>query len=310
MDKLETWAYLIDDEWSDYLEHEIDSPYQRYGQLCLPNNCYKPSYWSKNIWYQPWLIRFDSIKGAADQLRSIQRNWALSPSTLHRRATLIQEKLPFINDKAKVYPFDLPTSPIGNWTLIDEHTLIASGQCQSPFAAGRLELEENKIDPPSSAYQKLREAFIRLRRFPQPGQSCIDLGASPGGWTWLLLDHGANVLAVDRSPLDQRLMLNGALQFQKGNAFALQPDSFESVDWLCSDLICYPERLWQWVDPWLQSGKVKNFVLTLKMQGEPDWHTMERFASIKDSLLYHGSYNKHELTWVYPFQAIEPHAII
>ena len=37
--------------------------------------------------------------------------------------------------------------------------------------------------PPSRAYQKLEEAFAWMGTAPRPGETCVDLGASPGGWT-------------------------------------------------------------------------------------------------------------------------------
>ncbi len=60
---------------------------------------------------------------------------------------------------------------------------------------------EDHIGPPSRAYLKLWEALVRFGRWPAPGDRCLDLGASPGGWTWVLAKLGANVTAVDKAPL-------------------------------------------------------------------------------------------------------------
>jgi 23S rRNA (cytidine2498-2'-O)-methyltransferase len=70
------------------------------------------------------------------------------------------------------------------------------------------------------------------------------------------------------------------------------------MDWVFSDVICYPPRLYEWVQRWLASGLCKNFVCTIKMQGsEPDFETTRLFAAIPGSTVVHLYHNKHELTW-------------
>jgi 23S rRNA (cytidine2498-2'-O)-methyltransferase len=49
---------------------------------------------------------------------------------------------------------------------------------------------------------------------------------------------------------------------------------------------------------WLELGSVRNFVCTLKFQGETDHETARQFAAIPGSRLVHLSCNKHELTWM------------
>ncbi len=93
-------------------------------------------FWTQNIWLDPIKIEFDSISEAASSLRSIQRNWAPSLFTQFRRGALIQEKLPFLSLKPKRFPWLLPESPVGSWTLLDAHTIIASPHCSSPFPGG------------------------------------------------------------------------------------------------------------------------------------------------------------------------------
>jgi len=71
------------------------------------------------------------------------------------------------------------------------------------------------------------------------------------------------------------------------------------LDWFCSDVVCYPAKLWTWLEPWIASGTVKNFVVTVKFQGkETDWETLDRFAAVPGSRLVHLHHNKHELTWM------------
>ena len=60
------------------------------------------------------------------------------------------------------------------------------------------------------------------------------------------------------------------VEWRGESAFALEPASVGPVDWLFSDIVCYPDRLLRLVEHWRASGLVKNFVCTIKFQGETD----------------------------------------
>jgi 23S rRNA (cytidine2498-2'-O)-methyltransferase len=218
---------------------------------------------------------------------------------------------------------------MGAWTLLDAHTLVAASRCASPFPGGTIEFAEDREGPPSRAYLKLWEALTRCRRWPGPGDRCLDAGASPGGWTWALARLGARVTAVDRAPLDPRIaaaventvtkdaVMEDAVtehaapaagilaagrpkvEFLRHDAFTLKPEDLGPMDWVFSDVICYPPRLYGWVEKWLASGLCENFVCTIKMQGgEPDMETVRLFAAIPGGTVVHLYHNKHELTWI------------
>ena len=142
----------------------------------------------------------------------------------HRRAALIQERLPHVSAKPIVFPAAAPTAPLGSWTLLAPDRLLAAAHCSSPFPNGEVEFIEDKTGPPNRAYLKLWEALVRLRRWPQPGERCLDLGASPGGWTWVLAKLGANVIAIDKAPLDPRIAAMPGVEWRGESAFALEPD--------------------------------------------------------------------------------------
>ena len=187
---------------------------------------------------------------------------------------------------------------MGSWTLLDRDTVLASPRCSSPFVHGEPRFVEFKEGPPNRAYLKLWEALTILDRRPREGERCLDAGASPGGWTWALSRLGARVLAVDRSPLEAGVARLGGVEFQKGNAFSILPGPAGPFDWIFSDVVCYPERLWQWVKVWLDSGSCRNFVCTVKFQGSSHYPIIREFASVPGSRLVHLSHNKHELTWL------------
>ena len=64
-------------------------------------------------------------------------------------------------------------------------------------------------------------------------------------------------------------------------------------------MICYPERLLEWIKMWLESGKTKKMICTIKMQGKADWNLISKFEEIPDSKVLHLNYNKHELTFIH-----------
>lgn len=257
-------------------------------------------YWSACTLLSPARVRFDSISGAAQALRSMQRNWAFYPACLFRRGTLIQEKLPRVNLKPKLFPYEAPSAPIGCFCLESETQMIASAATSSPFPLGRLAFIEDHEQPPSRAYLKLWEALCLFQYWfgappPNAESRCLDAGASPGGWTWVLDSLGARVLAVDRSPLAPSLAGRANIRFLRHDAFTLKPEELGPMDWVFSDVICYPARLLEWIRRWLDSGLCRNMICTIKMQGEIDWALIREFASLPSSRVAHLNYNKHEL---------------
>lgn len=287
-----------------------------YGDIIYKENFPAQVFWHRLCMERPFIARFSGISGAAEILRSVQRNWALYPFNCFRRASLIEEKLPFISKKPRPFPYDVPLADMGLWTLLDKNTLFASAKTSSPFPKGEILFEEDKINPPSRAYLKMREALTLLRfhlkkaerrltgaapdgfSLPAAGSLCIDSGASPGGWSWVLDGLGCKIKAIDRSPLSPELMARENIEFIKHDAFTLKPEELGPADWVCSDVICYPPRLYDWVLKWLEAGLCSRFICTIKMQGEPDNQTVKKFAAIPNSLVVHLTANKHELTWL------------
>jgi 23S rRNA (cytidine2498-2'-O)-methyltransferase len=296
-------------EYEDHLLAELLNPkdkpqdrLSRVGNTLLydPDDTAGDVFWYQNRWLKPFRLEFDSISEVSGALRGIQRNWASCPYTLFRRAALIESNLPPVSAKPRPFPLSLGNSPVGAWTLVDRHTMIASALCSSPFPNGIIEFAQDKEGPPSRAYLKLWEALVRMRRRPASGERCLDAGASPGGWTWALSRLGANVLAVDRAPLEPCIAALPNVEYVRHDAFTLKPEEIGPIDWLFCDVACYPPRLYQWIEKWLVSGLCGNFVCTIKMQGGTDgldFETPRRFAAIPGGEVVHLYHNKHELTW-------------
>lgn len=289
-------AYLADDGFEEPLAEELQrsgrSISRWHGRLALSPEEPAPSAWALEVWDAPREITAPSIKAGADALRAIQRNWALVPAAHHRRASLIEARLPPVKARPLVFPEPAPTGHLGGWALLEPEVILASPTKSSPFPGGAVRFVEDREGPPSRAYLKLWEALTRLGRHPGPGEHCLDLGASPGGWTWALAQLGARVTAVDKAPLEPRVMAMPGVAWRQESAFALPP---EPVDWLFSDVICYPTRLLALVRRWLPVAR--NLVCTVKFQGGTDHEVAAEFAAIPGATLFHGAHNKHELTF-------------
>jgi len=148
----------------------------------------------------------------------------------------------------------------------------------SRFPAGIVRVPGDRR-PPSRAFRKLVEAEAHLGRTIARGETCVDLGASPGSWSFVALERGARVTAVDRSPLRDDLMRREGLRFVEGDAFRFEPAP-APVDWLLCDVIAFPERTIELLDRWLARGLCRRFVATVKFRGADDYAKLEEVKRV------------------------------
>jgi hypothetical protein len=154
--------------------------------------------------------------------------------------------------------------------------------------------------PPSRAYQKLEEAFAWMGAAPRAGQTCVDLGAAPGGWTATALKRGARVLAVDRAPLAAPLPRHPNVTSIIGNAFTYEPPA--PVDWLLCDVVCEPIRSLALCDAWLTHGRCRNLVVTVKFKGRAGYGVLDELPALFDKVrpafarVKQLAHNKNEVT--------------
>lgn len=313
MDSVQT-GYLAAPGYEWEVIEELGAVEAVYGRLVLAEGPPRPCAWAQNVWLDPRRVPIRSIQDAARQLRALQRDWALYSWTLHRRGALITAELPKLRTGAWQFGMPRPVRAPGSWTLLDAHTLLAAPQCSSPFPHGEVSFAEDREAPPNRAYLKLWELFTLLGQQPGPGERCLDLGASPGGWTWVLASLGARVLAVDRAPLAPEVARLPGVAFLRGSAFGLDPQRWPAAvpshadlqppfDWVFSDVACYPTRLFTLVERWLRSGAARRLVCTIKFQGATDLAISRRFTDLAGMRLVHLWHNKHELTAVWPGSA-------
>lgn len=295
------WALLAPEGFSGETERELRhlglSPLRREGGFFLFEGDPVEVAWSAVTWLRVLRLPAPSIAQAARDLRPLARRWELLPTLHRRRSALVHEQLrPFRRAPlAFPGPRELPEGT-GAFTMLDEGEALWCRSFDRPDPLGLLDFAVDRDNPPSRAYLKLWEALTLLRDWPRGGQRALDLGGSPGGWTWVLARLGAEVLTVDRAPLDPRVQALPSVTFRQGDAFRALPEAEGPVDWLCSDVICAPERLLGLVRAWVESGRARHCVCTLKFQGEASPAVVEEFRRLGRVLHLH--HNKHELTFL------------
>jgi 23S rRNA U2552 (ribose-2'-O)-methylase RlmE/FtsJ len=160
------------------------------------------------------------------------------------------------------------TSPDTGWLSATPRRVLMLRSLISSFPRGEVPLADDK-SAPSRAFTKLVESEQRLGRRIERGQTCVDLGASPGSWSYVAIQRGAHVIAVDRSELREDLMRNPRLRFEAADAFKYKPP--QTVDWLVCDVIAAPQRSIDLLLEWLREKRMRNFVVTIKFKGHDEY---------------------------------------
>ncbi|HKU36531.1 MAG TPA: 23S rRNA (cytidine(2498)-2'-O)-methyltransferase RlmM, partial [Polyangiales bacterium] len=147
--------------------------------------------------------------------------------------------------------------------------VVPSDQALSIWPGGRARMRLSS-DRPSRAARKLEEALAWLGTGPGAGETCVDLGAAPGGWSWLLLQRRASVIAVDPARLEPALLEQRRLRHVQASAFDWQPET--PVDWLFCDMAWRPLEVAQMLGRWARRRQtrmlVTNFKLPMKRKAE------------------------------------------
>lgn len=281
------------------LERELlwrNIAFEKHDRLYFLDQNYCPLF-AQVTWINCQTLSITSIGDGIKQLKKLGKNWSLFSIGNHRRAQLIQDGLPTSTVEPVPFLANTPKHPMGGWTLLDANTIIGSTQTTSRYPLGKIEFIENKTVPPSRAYLKLWEFFTIHCPPPRPGTQVLDLGASPGGWSWVLSQLDLNVISVDKAPLADAMTHIPTITFLQESAFGLDPKKVPGTRWLFCDIICYPERLLTLIKKWLHESDIHNFVCTIKFQGQADFAIIDEFLKIPDSKIVHLYHNKHELMW-------------
>ena len=116
---------------------------------------------------------------------------------------------------------------------------------------------------PSRAARKLEEALAWLGVEPGPGELCVDLGAAPGGWTYVLAERRARVIAVDPAKLRPEILARKGVKHLQESAFTYAPD--EPIDWLFCDMAWRPLEAAALLAKWGRKRWARMMVANIKL---------------------------------------------
>ncbi len=174
-----------------------------------------------------------------------------------------------------------------------------------PMGVPRLKMH---ADAPSRSALKLEEALLTLltaderARLLREGMRAADLGAAPGGWTWVLTRHKLHVTAIDNGPLRPHVMETGLVQHLRADGFAWHPA--KPLDWMVCDMVEQPSRVAARMAEWFREGWCRHAIFNLKLPMKKRWQEtrlcLDRFGAqagkpltIRAKQLYH---DREEIT--------------
>ena len=160
--------------------------------------------------------------------------------------------------------------------LAGDHLLLAAGDHGdgSPWPLGVPRLRQLSEAPSRSAL-KLEEAMLSLMtadertRLVQPGMRATDLGAAPGGWSWVLARLHMRVVAVDNGPMAESAMATGLVEHQRADGFTWKP--VKAQDWLVCDMVEAPRKVASRMSDWFRHGWCKHAIFNLKLPMKKRW---------------------------------------
>ena len=193
--------------------------------------------------------------------------------------------------------------------LDGDHALLASGDPEDsapwPLGIPRLRMH---ADAPSRSALKLEEALLVLlddeerKRLLRDGMRAADLGAAPGGWTWVLMRQGLRVQSIDNGPLRQHVLDSGLVEHLRADGFNWQPQ--QPLDWMVCDMVEQPRRVAERMATWFREGWCQHALFNLKLPMKKRWQEtqlcLDLFAqqsekplTIRAKQLYH---DREEIT--------------
>lgn len=131
---------------------------------------------------------------------------------------------------------------------------------------------------PSRSVLKLEEALALFlsdaerAAWLRPGRTAVDLGAAPGGWTWLLAERGLAVDAVDNARLVPALTGYPRVTHRRADGFRYRPRG--PADWLLCDMVEQPHRITRLACTWLERGDCRHALFNLKLPMKRRWQSV------------------------------------
>ncbi|HEY0503615.1 MAG TPA: 23S rRNA (cytidine(2498)-2'-O)-methyltransferase RlmM [Lysobacter sp.] len=172
---------------------------------------------------------------------------------------------------------DDPARPRLHVIFLDgDHAVLARGDARdsSAWPMGIMRLRMH-ADAPSRSALKLEEALFTLiedderEKLLREDMRAADLGAAPGGWTWVLMRNGLRVIAIDNGPLRPALLESGRVEHLRADGFQWQPKV--PLDWMVCDMVEQPRRVAERMATWLREGWCRHTIFNLKLPMKKRW---------------------------------------
>lgn len=179
-----------------------------------------------------------------------------------------------------------PLKPVIHLLFIDSTSCFvgySNSNNNSPFYMGIPRLKF-PADAPSRSTLKLEEAFHIFIPYEEwderlkGGLNAVDLGASPGGWTYQLVKRSMMVYAIDNGPIDNRLMDSGQVKHFREDGFKFQPKK-NNIYWLVCDMVEKPNKVTDLMANWLINGWCREAIFNLKLPMK------KRYEEVKQNLI-------------------------
>ena len=160
--------------------------------------------------------------------------------------------------------------------LAGDHAMLAIGDPadSAPWPLGIPRLRMH-AEAPSRSALKLEEALLVLLDEPErkallrDGMRAADLGAAPGGWTWVLVRQGLRVQSIDNGPLRPHVLESGRVEHLRADGFSWQPQ--QPLDWMVCDMVEQPRRVAERMATWLREGWCRHAIFNLKLPMKKRW---------------------------------------
>jgi 23S rRNA (cytidine2498-2'-O)-methyltransferase len=139
--------------------------------------------------------------------------------------------------------------------------VMRAGDAISLAPGGRMRSHVSGEAPARSA-MKLAEAFTWFGQGPEPGDVCVDLGAAPGGWTHVLSQRRAHVVAIDPGALRPQVLRHG-VEHLRMSAFDFEPEV--PADWLFCDMAWRPLEVAALLAKWGRRHWARFLIANIKL---------------------------------------------
>ncbi|MFA6319173.1 MAG: SAM-dependent methyltransferase [Elusimicrobiota bacterium] len=205
---------------------------------------------SKEVRYDgPWPLCFESagVEGLTQRRKTVEASFREETAQLSRVMRLSAAGRPGMG----------PAS--GFFVVLTAFDRAFAGR--RAWGGGQRRMADD-AQAPSRSYLKVEEAYMILGEAPKAGESVVDLGAAPGGWSYSAARRGASVTAIDNGPLKSGASGHGLIEHRKEDAFTFSPPA--PADWLFCDLLEDPSRTLGLVRRWVEADWCRKFVANLK----------------------------------------------